>query len=228
MADTALHNYWKKHVDSKFLYRIVSKEYIPQIRKSGLNPRKNPFNPIKKDIYKLFDILLILKKKGFLVIRWWGRPVDQAEVIRVTKKDLKKNFIDFTPNTHNQLKYYLNLRGGALVSTILIFTNEVLKRKPDITEKQLKLVKKLNKWAKHKSKFKNKIIRIKASSKHFEGAHFQIRDIKKYSQSPFGSFNNFEKAINRKGLNFYKPYLEGKLLFYLRTTKPIPPKEIKF
>ena len=90
----AHYNTWEKYIDKKFLYRVVSDEYIPSIKKIGLDNNKNPFKDKKKDIFKLFKIVLNLKKRGFIMMRWWGKPVDQEIVINCTKKDLKSNYID--------------------------------------------------------------------------------------------------------------------------------------
>ncbi|MEK6886242.1 MAG: hypothetical protein AABW88_00235 [Nanoarchaeota archaeon] len=217
---------WKEHIESQFLYRIVSEEYLPNIKKHGFNPDKNPFRKMKKEFNGLFVILLRLKKQGIIIKRNWGKIVDQEQVIRTTKKDLNKNYVDFTPNYKHIIQYYLGLRGGALVNTILIFTKEILKRKIKLNRKETKIVKKLNKWAMKKTNVKNKAIRIKASSKYLENAHFQVPGMKKYTHSPFGSFNHFKKILQKKRFDFYRPYLENKKLFYLRTRTKIPSTEI--
>jgi hypothetical protein len=217
--------FYETYINSKVIYRVVSEEYLSQIKKEGFNHEKDPFKLMKKDIYKLFNILLKLKKKGFIIMRWWGQPVDQEGVINCTKKDLENKYIDFTPDLKN-VNYYLKLKGGALVQTVLIFTEELLIKKPSLDEKDYTLINKLNQWAKKKSKFKNRVISIKGSSKYLETAKFQTFT-GKYVDSPFGSFEHFKKVIKKQGLEFYKPYLTGKKLFYLRTIKPIPVSELK-
>ena len=220
------YNIWKKYIDSGFIYRVVSEEYLPSINKIGLDPKKDPFRNNKKDIFRLFQIILNLKKRGFLMMRWWGKPVDQEKVINCTKKDLKSNYIDFTPNYKKVLDYYKELKGGALVNTILIFTDELLVKKPQLKEEEWKLIKKLNNWSKKKNQYTNKIIKIKASSKYLENAEFQELGKEKYSRSPFGSFENFEKVIKKNRLKYYLPFLKNKKLFYLRVKNKIPPREI--
>ncbi|MBT4577195.1 hypothetical protein HOM13_00215 [Candidatus Woesearchaeota archaeon] len=222
----AHYNTWEKYIDKKFLYRVVSDEYIPSIKKIGLDNNKNPFKDKKKDIFKLFKIVLNLKKRGFIMMRWWGKPVDQEIVINCTKKDLKSNYIDFTPDYKKTIDYYLKLKGGALVNTILIFTDELLVKKPQLKEDEWVLIKKLNKWSKKKNQYTNKIIKIKASSKYLEKAEFQELGKKKYSPSPFGSFENFEKAIKKNKLKYYLPFLKNKKLFYLRVKNKIHSKEL--
>jgi hypothetical protein len=214
------------------MYRAVSSEYISKIKIYGLDPKRDPFQPNKKDIYRLFQILTELKEKhGFVIMRWWGRSVDQLRVISCTKVDLRFNRIDFTPSHSNAL-YFKSLRGGALTNTIYFFTEELLLKKEDLQrsgkspldKRDLPLIMKLNRWAKQRMSFKNKIIWIKADSDYFEHAHFQIGG--KYYPSPMGDFNNFKKAVRKIGFDFYKPYLEGKRIYFLRTFKRIPASEI--
>ncbi len=226
MNKKSLFTFWKKYVDSKYLYRIVSEEYMPELKKQGFNHKNDPFRRHKKDIFRLFNICLKLHKKGFIMVRWWGKPVNQTIVVATTKKDLNNNFIDFAPNFKHTIDYYLKLKGGALVNTILIFTEELLMKKPPLTNSEVRLIIKLNEWSKKRCSFKNKIIAIPASSKYFETAYFQHFQ-GKYFESPFGSFEHFKKVVSNKGLNFFYPYLTGKKLFYLRTIKSIPCSEIK-
>lgn len=224
MEEKELYNLWKKHIDSKFMYRIVSEEYLPDIKRYGFNQKRNPFNKkIKKEIYQLFDILISLKKKGFILTLNWGRPVDQEYVIRCTKKDLEKDYIDFT--SKQAVKYYMGLKGGGTVNTVLSFTEELLRKKPELNKKEWNLIIKLNQWAKKKGKYQNRVILIKASSKYFETANFQSF-IKEYVECPLGRFEHFKRIIQKRGLNFYKPFLTGKKLFHIRTIHPIPAREI--
>lgn len=226
MEEKELYQFWKENIDSKYIYRIVSEDYIFEIEKNGFEPDKNPFEKIKPQLFKLFEIIMTLKEKGFIMMRWWGEPVDQEVVINCTKKDLEKNYIDFAPNYKNIVNYYLNLNGGALVQTILIFTTELLMKKPPLTDKEVLLVEKLNKWANLKAKKKNKLVWLKASSSCFENVYFQRNGEKEYLESPLGSFTNFKKVIGKNNLNIYLPYLTSKKLFYLRAESKIPPSEI--
>lgn len=226
MEEKKLYQFWKENIDSKYIYRIVSEDYISEIEKNGFEPDKNPFYEIKSQLFKLFDIIMELKKKGFLMMRWWGAPVDQEVVINCTKKDLDKNYIDFTPNHKDIINYYLNLNGGALVQTILIFTTELIMKKPPLTKEEISLIETLNSWAKQKANKKNKVIWLKASSSYFENVHFQRSGVKEYLASPLGSFGNFKKIVAKNGLEVYLPYLTLEKLFYLRTESKIPPSEI--
>ncbi len=228
MNNKSLYTFWKKHVDSKFLCRIVSEEYISDIRKNGLNHKKDPFEKNKKDIFKLFNICLKLYNKGFIMMRWWGKPVDQTVVIATSKKDLNNPFIDFGPNNKKNIDYYLNLRGGALVNTVLIFTEEILMTKPHLTKPEIKFVTKMNQWAKKKHIYKNTVIFVKASSRYFESAHFRPVEGGDNIESPFGSFEHFKKTVSKKGIAYYTPYLTVKKSFYVRTIKPIPTSEINY
>ena len=225
MNEKGLFNYWKKYVDSTYLYRVVSEEYLSDIKKNGFDHKDDPFDRYKKDIFRLFDICLKLYKKGFIMMRWWGRPVDQAHVIKCTANDLNKPFIDFTPNFGSAIKEYLRLKGGALVNTVLIFTEELLMKKPPLTSSEIKLIKKLNNWSRKKFSYNNKVVVIRASSKSFETAQFQYFWGDNV-ESPFGSFEHFKKVVSKKGLDFYTPYLTGKKLFFLRTTTFIPASQI--
>ncbi|MBU1045454.1 MAG: hypothetical protein KJ915_13795 [Candidatus Omnitrophica bacterium] len=224
--DEDLYQIWKRYVDSRFLYRMVSEEYIAGIEKYGFDHKKDPFKNKKKELLKLFKIVLNLKKRGFIMMRWWGNPVDQEEVVKCTTKDLEINYIDFTPRFEKIIDYYLNLKGGALVNTILIFTEELLIKRPALKKDEWKLVRKLNLWSKRKSEFENKVVWVRASSKCFEDADFQNFVEKKYAESPFGSFDHFEKTISKKGLDYYMPFLKNEKLFYVRTKSKILPSEI--
>jgi hypothetical protein len=157
------------------------------------------------------------------MMRWWGKPVDQKQVVSTTLKDLQSNYIDFTPAS--RIKYYRGLQGGALAQTIRIYTEELLMKQPPLSEQEWKLVKRLNHWANGLCNCKNNAVEIKGSSQYLEHAEFQYFSGENV-ESPFGSFENFKRAVAKRGLAFYKPYLTGKKLFYLRTTKEIPAAEI--
>ncbi|HIH23968.1 TPA: hypothetical protein HA251_02945 [Candidatus Woesearchaeota archaeon] len=221
--------FWKKHVDGKRLYRVVARKYVPDIRRSGLNPGKNPYKSRTKDIRAFCRILLALRKKGFVMMRWWGRPVDQLNVVETTLRDITSGYIDFTPDYKSSLTidYYLNLRGGALAQTIYIYSEELLMKQPPLTAKEWTLVKRMNSWSKELCSDENALLSIPASSAYLEHASFQ-HFTGPYVESPFGSFGHFKMVVKKNGLGFYKPYLEGKKLFYLRTTKSIPPSVLRF
>lgn len=216
---------WEKYVKNQHLYRIVPERYVVQIKKEGLTPDKNPYTKQQKEIIAFFNILLKLHKQGFIMMRWWGKPVDQKQVVKTTLQDLNSNFIDFTPAS--KIEYYCNLSGGALPQTIQIYCIELLTKIPPLSEKEWELIRKLQKWSRKLCMDKNKVIAIKASSPYLEHArfqHFTGPDV----ESPFGSYEHFAKAIAKNGWKFYEPYLTSKKLFYVRTTKHIPSKELKW
>jgi hypothetical protein len=225
VTDKQLFVFWEKHVLGKKLYRIVAGKYLPDIRRQGLNPRKNPFEREKKDLQRFGAILLDLRKKGFVMMRWWGKPVDQTRVMATTFQDLDSNYVDFTPKM--RVDYYLALRGGALAQTIHIYSEELLMKRPPLAANEWALVKKLNAWSKKLCQDKNALLSIRASSAYLEHAEFQ-HFTGPNIDSPFGSFEHFKRVVEKNGLELYKPYLEGEKLFYLRSTKPIPSSELRF
>lgn len=217
---------WIKHIHNTHLYRVVSSEHLDSILTQGLRHDKNPFTSKVPDIEALFELVLKLKKKGFIMMRWWDEAVDQERVIQVTRKDLEKSYIDFTSSLQEAKEYYKPLSGGALVQTVLMFTEELLLKRIPLTQEELPLVKNLNAWAKKKSSYKNVILKIRGSSRSLESAHLQRFGGQEYIPSPFGSFEHFKNVIDTHGWQTYKPYLEGKL-FHLRTVTHIPAKDIK-
>ncbi len=218
---------YKKYVKDKKLYRVVSEEYIPTIKKEGLTPNKNPFKRVKKKIYKFFKIVKILENQGDVIDTKWGtESAPGSRVAHVTIKDLKKDYIDLNPDKkHNA--YYKKMNSGALVWNLEYLADELLKRKDKLTKKEIKLIKELKNFCKEKKKFKMKIISINADSEFLEKAHFQ-HFTGKYWKCPLGSFENFKKIIEKYGWDKYRDYLEGKKLYYLRTKHNIPATEINF
>lgn len=223
-----LKQFYNKHIN-RTLYRVVSSEYIPEIKKEGLNPEKDPFEKIGPEIKKLFRLILRLEKKGFIHKQDWGlKLVKGSQVVRVSTVDMESPFIDITPN-YKETFFYLNYRGGALVNAVKEIVEDVLKRKPKISEKELILVKKMHKWALEKYSYKNKTLFLNGSSKYLESAYFQRANLKKgkkYIESPFGTFEHFKKVVQKNGLETYEPYLKMKKQFWLRLTEKMPAKEI--
>ncbi|MFO7711171.1 MAG: hypothetical protein R6V53_05395 [Candidatus Woesearchaeota archaeon] len=219
------YRFWKKYIDRN-LYRVVSSEYLPQIKKEGLNPKENPFQQIIPEIKKLFRLVLKLEKKGFIHEQDWGfKKVTGEYIVMVSLEDIDYPFIDFTPD-YNETYFYKRHKGGALVQTIKKITEDIITRRPKLTSKELELVHSLNNWSEKKSQFNNKTLFVKGSSRYFESALFQIRLGKrgkdKYWKSPFGRFENFQT----KNIGRYEPYLKGEKPFYLRLTEKMPAKEI--
>lgn len=229
MSSNELYRFWKKYIDRN-LYRVISSEYLSNIEKNGLNPKKDPYTNFISDIKKLFKLVIKLEKNGFVHEQDWGfKKVKGNYIVMVSSEDIDSPYIDFTPN-YKETYYYKKHKGGALIQTIIKITNDILDRKPKLTSSELKLVISLNQWSKKKSQFNNKVLFVKGSSKCFESALFQNRLGKKgkdkYWESPFGRYEHFKKVIEKNGLKKYEPYLKGEKLFYLRVTTKIPSKEI--
>ena len=229
MDEKELLRFWKKYI-ARNMYRVVSSEYVKDIKKKGLNPKKDPYQKIIPDIKKLFSLVIKLEKKGFVHEQDWGfKKVTGKYIVMVSSEDICSPFIDFTPN-YKETYYYLKHKGGALVQSVKKITADILDRKPKLSDSEQSLVRRLNKWSLKKSNFKNKTIYVKGSSKYFENSLFQNRLGKKgkdkYWKSPFGRFEHFKKIINKYGLKKYDSFLKGKKLFYLRIKSTIPAKEI--
>ena len=226
MDERYLRLFWKKYIDIN-LYRVVSEEYLDEIKKKGIEPDKNPFHKHIPQIKQLFSLLLKLEKDGFGHQRLWGGTVVTAEkIIRVSTTDIDNPYVDFTAS-YNKTYYYRRHNGGALVTTIKAITSDILEKKPLISKSELKLVNDLHEWAMTKSSFINRVLFFKGSSQYFETAHFQMlgsgRD---YIESPFGRYEHFKEIVEKNGIDIYKPYLEDKDTFYLRSVIKIPASEI--
>ena len=226
MQESELKKLYKKHVANKDIYRVVSNEHLPEIRKSGLTPDKNPFEKQKKDLRQFFTIIENLSRKGHVIhIKWAFETPTGTRVTKILRKDLTGNYIDLNPDKeHNN--YYLDKKGGSLVSNVIDLSNELLKNKVLLSDKQIKLIKKIIRWCDKKSKYKSSTLYIKKSSKYLEKAYFQHFSGGKYWQSPFGRYNNFKKIILKHGYKKNQPYLENKKRYYLRLLNRIPVKEI--
>ena len=226
MDEKYLKWFYKRYID-KNLYRVVSEEYLKDIKKHGIDPNKNPYHEQIPLIKMLFSLLLRLEKSGFRHTRKWGNQiVDAKKIISVSTRDIDNPYVDFTAS-YKKTYYYRKYKGGALVATIKEITSDILERKSNLSKSELKLVEDLHKWALFKSSFKNRVLFFKGSSKYFETAHFQMLGSgKDYIESPFGRYEHFKKIIEKNGLDIYKPYLEDKDTFYLRAVERIPASEI--
>jgi len=229
-----LHKIWKKYINVQ-IYRVVSGKHYKDILKNGINPRKNPYEKIMPELKKLIKILERQEKKGDILKLDWGREVNGSFAMKVTLHDISIYAVDFTPHKE-QLKYYLNLKGGAAVSNIEKITKMLLESEHKLSKTEERLVKKLSLFAK-KCKCKNKAIFVRGSYECFETAYFQVFRKKKskkknkykkpiHWQSPFGSFEHFKRVVAKKGLNKYLNKIKNKE-FYLRVTEKIPAEEIK-
>ncbi|MBS3105338.1 hypothetical protein J4234_03725 [Candidatus Woesearchaeota archaeon] len=166
MNEEELYKFWKKYIDRN-LYRVISSDYLSDIFKNGLNPKKNPYKKLIPDIKKLFKLVLKLERKGFIHEQDWGfKKATGKYLVMVSSEDITSPFIDFTPN-YKETYYYKKHKGGALVQTIKRITDDILNRTPKLSTTELLLVIKLHKWSEKKSKFSNKILFIKGSSIHF-------------------------------------------------------------
>ena len=225
MEEKELKRLYSKYVLGRNFYRVVSNEYLPKIRKKGLTPEENPYNNFKSELRKFFLIIENLSRKGHVIhIKWSFEIPTGTRVSRICRKDLRKNYIDLNPDRkHNS--YYLKMNGGSLISNVKDLAKQLLKHKKLLTEKNLKQIEKVLQFCDRKSKYKMSIISVSRESKYLEKAHFQHFG-GKYWPSPFGRYEHFRKVILKEGLRKYKPYLEGKKLFYLRLLRRVPAKEI--
>jgi hypothetical protein len=226
MDERYLRWFWKKHID-KNLYRVVPEEYLPRIKKHGIEPDRDPFHQQIPLIKELFALLLKLEKDGFGHTRQWGdQIVDAKKIITVSANDLDNPYVDFTAS-YRKTYYYRKHKGGALVTTVKEITKDILEKKPTLSKSELKLVNELHKWAEVKSSFRNRVLFFNGASKYFETAHFQmVGSGKDYIESPFGRYEHFKKVIEKNGMKIYKPYFDDKDKFYLRSMIKIPANEI--
>ena len=226
MDERYLRWFWKKYINVN-LYRVVSEEYLSEIKKKGIEPNKNPFYKQIPQIKRLFDLLLKLEENGFGHQRTWGSQiVDAKKIIAVSTTDIDNPYVDFTAS-YKKTYYYRKHRGGALVTTIRAITSDILERKPALSKEELELVENLHEWTIIKSSFINRVLFFKGSSKYFETAHFQMMGSDKdYIESLFGRYEHFKAIIEKNGLEVYESYLKDKDTFYLRAVQKIPASEI--
>ena len=225
MEEKELRKLYHKSVKDRNFYRVVSNEYLPKIRKKGLTPKENPYQDFKDEFRKFFLIIENLSRKGHAIhIKWAFETPPGTRVTRICRKDLRKNYIDLNPDKkHNS--YYLKMKGGSMISNVKDLAKQLLKNKSLLTKNNLIQIEKVLKFCDQKSKYKMSIISISRESKYLEKAHFQHFG-GKYWSSPFGRYENFKKVILREGLRKYKPYLDGKKLFYIRVLRSVPAKEV--
>src|SRR3989344_5727616 len=112
MDETELYCFWKKYIDRN-LYRVVSSEYLSDIRKNGLNPRKDPYQKIIPKIKRLFKLVMKLEKNGFIHEQDWGlkNKVTGKYIIMVSTEDIDSPLIDFTSD-YKETHYYRKHKGG--------------------------------------------------------------------------------------------------------------------
>ncbi len=227
MDEKYLKWFYTKYIDVN-IYRVVSEEYLEEIKSKGIEPDVNPFHNHIPQIKELFALLMKLESGGFAHTRQWGGTLVTAEkIIRVSTTDIDNPFVDFTAS-YNKTYYYRRHRGGALVTTIYEITSDILKRKPVISKKELQLVNSLHEWSSIRASYINRVLYFNGTSRYFESAHFQmIGSGKDYIESPFGRYDHFKQVIEKNGIDVYEPYLKNKDDFYLRAIERIPASEIK-
>jgi len=235
MKEKKLLEIWKKYIDRP-MYRVVPKIDYTNIIKKGIDPKKNPYNPIKKEVIKFRNIIKRLEDKGFIVISRWGKKeVGGLYAIDVTLHDFEIDCVDFT-SQKDLIPYYLRFKGGAATGNLKKLVNEIKAKKFLISNREKILIDKIDKWL-DKRICENIAFYISGNSYIFENALFQRRrksgkglrrKVKKivYLASPFGSFEHFKKIIEKYGLKKYRYYLENEL-FYLRVRSKIPAREIR-
>ena len=128
------------------------------------------------------------------------------------------------------LQFKKQWRGGANVTNTKSLYRGILRLKVKLTEKERSLIKELLEWTEKKSKYKNRIISIKGSSRYFEAAYFQHflgkREKKEYWASPYGSFKHFKEVVENYGIKRYLPFFKEEKFACLRVKKRIPASEI--
>jgi hypothetical protein len=228
--EARLKKLYEKYVEEKYIYRSQSNEFTKSTLKNGLVPNDCPYKKIRPKLERLFNLVLDLEKKGYeMILDWKGVYPLGSKAVRTSRKDLDSPFIDFTSDYNEAVEFKRRFKGGALTSNILEFINGIESFKIKLTVSQKKLLKELRLWVNKKSRYKSVIIRVKLSSVAFENAIFQYwgRDLKNSLDTPFGSFENFKKIIEKRGIEEYLPYLSRKKKFYLRAIDKIPVEEIE-
>jgi hypothetical protein len=229
-TEEKLYKLWKKYIDTN-LYKVVSEEYLPSIRKKGFQINKDPFSKKKSEIKKLFEIILRLEKRGLIYHHKIGQvKVKGSYLAKRSSISMNKKLLDFTNSYEQARKFKRKWRGGALTVAVSDLSNFLMSNKNILNKREIKLIKNLISWANKKRRFENKMIFIKGSDPIFENAKLQynlkVRKNQGYYPSPYGSFNNFKKIIKQEGYKKYEPYLKKTKKAYIRVTKSISPKSI--
>lgn len=223
-----LRNIWERTINSKFVYRSQSEEYLKEILKEGFDPEKDPYVNIRPKLERLYELVLNLEKKGHqMVLDWNGVYPTGAKAVKVSRLDLDSPFIDFTTDLKEAKVFVKQFQGGAIAGNVLELINEIKKFDINLTMAQKELIKELTKWAKNKRMYKNKLLKVRASSMSLQSAKIHTFEYKKYFVSPYGSFEHFKKVIQKYGIEKYVPYLAGEKKAYLRVISKIPFNEIK-
>ncbi len=226
--DQKLRKIWEKYVDSKFVYRSQSREHLKEILEEGFDPARDPYKTIRPKLECLYMLVLKSEKNGHkMILDWNGVYPTGAKAVKVSRLDLDSPFIDFTTYLKEAKVFVEQFQGGAIAGNVLELIKGIKNFNLKLTKFQEKLNKELSQWAKKKIKFKNKLLRVRASSKSFQSAKIHTFEYKQYFVSPYGSFEHFKKVVQKYGLEKYLPYLTGEKRAYLRVVSKIPSSEIK-
>jgi len=225
--EEALFRVWNQYVN-RDVYRVTSEEYLPEIKREGLDPKKDPFKEKYLEIEQLFQIMTQLEEKGITYQeRWRDGPITASGIIRFNSTSINNDYLDFVADYEQALKFYQRWRGGALSTVVFNFTSFLADKKMSTTEKDL--VERLHQWSEEKRSYPNHIITVNASHPAFESA--QMLCLPKKGQrttvaSPYGSFDHFKEEVKDR-IEVYLPYLKGEELSYLRVGQRIGPECIK-
>lgn len=230
MNDKQLREIYKKYIDVP-IYRVQSDAYTKDMVKNGLNPKKDPFLKMREKLEKLFKIVLRLERKGIVFTFDWGRPVSGSYAVKVTREDLDSPFIDFTIVKKDVMKMSRAWKGGANVTNTKEFCNRIIDSGVVLSGEEKRTISYFVRWVKSKSKYKNRIIVVKGSSRVFETAHFQHHlgkaESERYWVSPYGGFEHFKKVLDKYGIKRYLPFFKQEKVGHLRVREKIPAEEIK-
>ncbi len=182
---------YRKFVARKYAYRVVPESHLAAIKKRGIVFGKDPYKKFHADIEALFRVVLRFEKKGFHLMRWWGQPTLASRVIKTSRRDIRKQFIDFTC-IHHHVNYYRKLRGGALMTTVHLFAHELLAKGVPLTDTERTLCKRVMRFTTRLRTENMAVIKVPLTEHVFQTAHFATPD-KKRLPSPFGSEAHFTK-----------------------------------
>ena len=223
-----LRRIWKRYVDGKFIYRSQSGEHLKDILRDGFDHEKDPYVGVRPRLEKLYDLVLKLEKRGFkMVLDWKGVYPSGSQAVRTSRLDLDNPFIDFATNLKEARRFVTQFQGGAIAGNVIEFIEGIRKFDVKLTKAQERMIGELEIWARKKMKFKNKLLRVRASCVSLEKAKIHTFEYKKYMKSPYGSFEHFVKVVGRYGLDRYMVYLSGKKKAYVRVVSRIPAGEIE-
>jgi len=223
-----LRSLYKKYIEGNWVYRSQSEEHLKDILKNGFDPDKDPYKKIRPKLEKLYNLILNLEKKGHkMTLDWKGVYPSGSKAVEVSRRDLDNPFVDFTTSLKEGRRFVKQFQGGAIAGNVIEFIEGIRNFEIKLTKPQEKLMKELEIWAKKKIKFKNVLLRVSLTSSSLELAKMHTFEYKKYFTSPYGSFENFKKTIEKEGIEKLLPYLKGKDKAYVRVISKILASEIE-